>query len=898
MSFTDELNAASTSPGSGRSRSSASGGLFGTPPWRRAPWLLARQPIVFLALVLAAAVLAVATSSGPLFLASAGTAALHINATGGCPQSGEPGLVQAAASPNYPRFDSTGSTARLPRDDAAVKAAMIRRGLPSPYLVAGSTVPLNAPTTALPAAANLFYRPGALDHVVKRDGGPGRGVWIPADVAANARLRAGSNVTTAAGKRVRIAGVFGEIGGIGVHRHIPSYWCTWYPQIVGAGTIGAPPIFLATDLATFTEISPTALASWYSPIGIDRLSVPQARADDAAVALAARAVRGTARATESTGGSNTADLTRDPGLATVVGRAELVHSGLRGPIVPVDIAGGVVALLLVAGAAGFWAVRRSHELALLVSRGVGPVPLAAKALLEIAPAVLLGSLIGWIGGIEVVRMLGPSSVLEPGAPGRALVVVGLGCAAALVLVGAIGAATGREGGSHVRIARIAARIPWELAILAGALAAYVAVRDHRPVTEIRGTVQVSSGILAFPLLALAGGVLLLCRLSGPLLAPLRRLSRRAGTAIFLAVRRISGSAAVAVGLAIGVALPVGLLVYAGAQTASVSHSVTTKFRTYLGADHALGTVAPPGTVLPVDGHGTTVSVIPIDARLPDGKQTQVIAVQPATFARFAAIDRQQVAVTGRLTVPATGEPVPALWINARGATPPPFVYLSATTVRIAVVASARVFPGLRNGYHPMVVIDRAALAHIATAANISTEVWTTNAQYPALTAALARHHVGVVYEIDPSTFVDHNDLLPVTWIFDYVRALAVLAGVVAVAALIFALAARTRRRTASYVLAARMGLRRRTHRFCTVVELTLVVGFGWVVGAAMAVAAAALTYRRFDVNYVFPPPPSFVLPVTTIVASGIAAVVLVILAAVLTQWLADRANPAEILRLE
>ena len=51
-------------------------------------------------------------------------------------------------------------------------------------------------------------------------------------------------------------------------------------------------------------------------------------------------------------------------------------------------------------------------------------------------------------------------------------------------------------------------------------------------------------------------------------------------------------------------------------------------------------------------------------------------------------------------------------------------------------------------------------------------------------------------------------------------------GMVAIAGLIFALAARTRRRTVSYVLSRRMGLTKAAHLRSLVIELGIVVGLG------------------------------------------------------------------------
>jgi hypothetical protein len=63
---------------------------FRTSPWTRAPILLLRTPAVFLAVVAASAVLAIAASSGVLYLSTLGTASLQAQASSACPEASMP----------------------------------------------------------------------------------------------------------------------------------------------------------------------------------------------------------------------------------------------------------------------------------------------------------------------------------------------------------------------------------------------------------------------------------------------------------------------------------------------------------------------------------------------------------------------------------------------------------------------------------------------------------------------------------------------------------------------------------------------------------------------------------------------------------------------------------------
>ncbi|MEO9133405.1 MAG: FtsX-like permease family protein, partial [Jatrophihabitantaceae bacterium] len=140
--------------------------------------------------------------------------------------------------------------------------------------------------------------------------------------------------------------------------------------------------------------------------------------------------------------------------------------------------------------------------------------------------------------------------------------------------------------------------------------------------------------------------------------------------------------------------------------------------------------------------------------------------------------------------------------------------------------------------------------------------------------------------------------LPVTWIFGYLRALALLIGAVAVAGLVFALGARTRRRTVSYVMSRRMGLSPATHLRSLLIELGLVVGVGWLLGTAVGLGAYAVLIGSLDLYPALPPGAAFGLPGPTLALTALVVAVVVGLAALATHLVAERARPADILRLE
>ncbi len=176
-------------------------------PWRRGPGLLLRRPVVFVAVALASAVLAIAAASGVLFLSTVGSAALHARAAADCPEAALPGATTWA--------DPRGLDAARAAGQAQFRAA----ALPDPYSVSVAV------TQVLGAPAELLSRAGALDHVVKLTaatpaGQSGAGVWIPNDLAARGHLRVGSRLRLPTGATVDVAGIYRSLAPIRSHCRI------------------------------------------------------------------------------------------------------------------------------------------------------------------------------------------------------------------------------------------------------------------------------------------------------------------------------------------------------------------------------------------------------------------------------------------------------------------------------------------------------------------------------------------------------------------------------------------------------------------------------------------------------------------------------------------------------
>ena len=139
--------------------------------------------------------------------------------------------------------------------------------------------------------------------------------------------------------------------------------------------------------------------------------------------------------------------------------------------------------------------------------------------------------------------------------------------------------------------------------------------------------------------------------------------------------------------------------------------------------------------------------------------------------------------------------------------------------------------------------------------------------------------------------------LALSWTFRVLEGFGVLAGLIAALGVILYLQARQQAREVSYALARRMGLASGSHLRSVAAELGAMLTTALVLGGAFAFAAAALVHRRLDPIPGLPPKPFLVAPYPLFAATAATVVVVSIAGAWWVQRRADRANPAEVMRL-
>src|SRR2546428_3392667 len=162
-----------------------------------------------------------------------------------------------------------------------------------------------------------------------------------------------------------------------------------------------------------------------------------------------------------------------------------MQAGVRVSGDVISLASRAWALRVVSVAGIYWVDRRRAEVHLLSAKGVGSVGLGTKVLLEALPIAAGAAFAGWAAGVWLAKLLGPTDLLDAGAPSAALRQVLWTTAVGLVflsIVAGYGAHRATES-DPVRGRRALAAAPWELIVLglAGASLYEILARGTAPV---------------------------------------------------------------------------------------------------------------------------------------------------------------------------------------------------------------------------------------------------------------------------------------------------------------------------------------------------------------------------------------------------------------------------------
>jgi putative ABC transport system permease protein len=880
----------------GRGLSSGPDLLAGADPtWVKAPLILARFPGLLLAILATAVVLGVTSAAGPMFLSSAGSEAVRLEI--GERSRASAGLTVVA----HGRFRARDPAA----DDLDGRALFDRRDAFLREETAGLTALDPQDLTILGPEVTLGSAGGPVGRILSRTGlpegldgpaaGDGSGLWVPDELARELGIGPGAElalVSPAGQIAVPVAGTFPDPVDL-------------FPA--DRAVIGDAVPLVATTETVFEvggELEALGLFSWRFPVAAG--AVPLPRAEEAAARI--EAVRDRLRdVTDPVVAGPFSGATSVSEMPEIVDRAGGAVANLRGPVGAVTLAGQVLALAVLGGAAVHGVRRRRAEVELMTARGVSPSAIGLRWTLAGVGPVVAGALVGWLLAERVVEWLGPGALDDPAAVRSALWQVGVSAAAGVALLGVSTAVTAREEARESepgRVRDLAARAPWEVPALLFAAAALYEIGRRDGGTPSGQAPTVDALLLLFPILFIGGLAGLLTRLVGRLLPRLRAWSGRSAS-LFLASRRVASAGRAALLAVTAGAVALGLLVYAGSLAVSARATAAATARVTLGSDVRVdlerGDPPPRGLALP----STVVVRIRGGQVLPSAEDLEVLAVDRRTFAEaafwddgFADLSLEDLLASiatagsdGRVPVVATGGPMP----------PSPTLDLGGARLPIRAVASVRALPGMPAA--GLVVLADAGVLGAALDAQGSPidahgrpELWIRGDPQD---AAEALRDAGTRPEA-VRTVVEETDTLQFAaagWTFGLLQAVGVLAGLVAVAGMLLYLQARQRAREVGFAISSRMGLSGPAHARSVLVEIAALLGMSFLVGGLLAFAAVRLVGSQLDVLPTLPPPPVIRAPWILLTATGAALALVAVVAAWRIQRSAERAHVAEVMRL-
>jgi putative ABC transport system permease protein len=892
----------------------------------------------------ASLVLVAPIAAVPLFLSSVGTASVAVQAGDRCaPDTG------ATYTGPVPRdeLEDLDADPLQPLTEAGTLGRSTQWMTTDGFRLTGPD-PMEGTQTA------VLVREGVEDHIEVVDGPPGpiTGAWLTDRAAADIGVDVGDTASIG-DVPVEVGGIYRDLAGLSVD----DYWCAHADLLLvdGIDRILPPPVIL-TDRATYARlmvavgIDPVGV-TWEAPLRDDQVSVTDARhlVDDLAcdsplwprLDWCADGLPslpdGLPNPYALPGDDNTSPFenTRirdefvrsyfDSHLPFVIDRSGSITTSVGGGVWPVAGCAALAGVGFVAAAGALWTDRRRREVTLLTVRGVSPAALGLKAVLELLVPLTVGAVGGVAVAYGLVRWLGPSPTIESSAVVRAAVSGAVGLAAAMATVGVIvarrarGPSAERAGARSFRWLRF---VPWELALGAVTVVSYQRLGDWGvPVSNGAEISRVDPLGLMFPVLFLLTAVAVAARLLLLGIGPLRRVSRRWPTSLFLAVRRVSRYRVAVIALVAASAVAAGVLGYAATINRSLEATLDVKARVFVGSDAAVSLdsdrqlpaeLVPDAT--PVDAYRRSW----IDARA-DGERLEVtvIALDPATFEHATFWDDSFSSVgvgeiLRRLDEPPAPGPdgsggsdssggedggaIPAVVTGISGL--PDTVETGIKGVRttrftIHEVADVDGFPGMKRPT-PTVFVA----AHNLDGFDLSgarAETW-IKGDHDAILAVLDAADTRYVEARRAADVVDRVAFLTVAWTFDFVQAIALAAGLLVLGGLAAYLDARRRSRLLGYAFARRMGLSSGQHRLALLAELTASVVVGCWLGLAIALTAAWLAYDRIDPVPGFRPGP-VVRPATALIlALAAVAAVVAVVAAAIAQRRADRDSPVEVLR--
>ena len=885
---------------------------------RRLRVALLPAPAQALVLALLAAVLGAALVSAPLVLASAEAGTWEQEQEQARHPASDLGVTINSSTLPLIGESSRGRIGLAARLDEAIAGATEAAGIGTPNRMVrlrdSLRVDLAGPTDV---RSQLMHLTGWEDNLRLVEGEvTDDGIVIPSRLAERAGIGAGDElpVRDIDGELVGlpVSGVYAEI-----EPPVPAFWEPQgylfqpIPHPLTGNPKEPPPLALARQGAVHGvafEIGYDLLMEWSLPLppgtDVDAARTAVRRSQDLQVQLVSpsqdvASIVATSRLDRPTVRTE---------LPTVLADVDRTVELLGPPVRAVGTGAALAALVLVGGWAGQRVRQRHGELESLVTRGMSPAGGALRGAREAVLPLVVGVLAGAAAGWALVRAVGPSSRFPDGTVDEVLEPLAVGAGAALLLVVVVTAvlvARLDQLGSGA-LTRSLGRVPW--------LAVTVAMTVVTAVPVVRGEAEgIGITLLALPLLttvAVAGAVAAVLPRVARLTAPRLGLLP-AGP--FLALRRILSAQGAARLVVVTTALSAGLVVYAGALGESASRTVSAKAAVVSGGETVVPLVRRTREPGPLPEGAALVGIEEGVQMVPGDFEAKMLALDPDDVMDVIrwddALAQTPVEDLLRRMADHDGDRVPTLLtgplpdgVDIDVGTEMTLDFNGYYSLPLEVVGRARAFPG-QTERGPMVVVRwtdvTAALEAVdRDPANVfAQQVWGPGDERPLLTALAAN---GYAFDIDgvrtADDFAAQPDVRAQAVSLDYLRAVALGAGLLGLLGVALHALAQQRRRTVAAMLLARMGLSRGAADRSAALETGLLALLGALVAVAVALPTSAFVVRLLDPAPNLLPGPIFTVPSSSIVGVLAGAAVVTLVVGLLVARAARRSSPGEVLR--
>lgn len=728
----------------------------------------------------------------------------------------------------------------------------------------------------------LFARAGAIDALPLVAGEPGAdGAWISATLAAETGMLIGDLIQpfgpadgpedeaisgAPAPSRVPVAGIYGDLWAT----ELGPYWddvpVGYLPRYLHVFRRPSTELIIVPE-STLVELGPLGRVDWSAPL-VDH---PTTYAE--------------LRDVNSAYGRFRADLVRDDELAMLherfaldplstprvtteipaaTDRVDRLIAEIEPPIRTATIGGTIVGILLSTMGAVFLVRRERRQYRLLAADGDGVLRFAGRAFVQLVGPALLAIAVGYLVALVVVAVLGPSGTVDTGAVGWDDVL--LATAVAIGLGAAVTGALGPRLADGLDVSMGGLDRSWVALLLGGTAAMWVQVGRE-------GGDDVNPLIVAFPLVSVVAGVMVVVAALRVLLRLLRRTGRRLPLPVFIAWRALTASDAGALMLTGALGVATGFTVLSSLFVTSIDVATETKAATVVGAPTQVELIDPiDPALLPDDA---TVVRRRTTSFGNGGNQVDLVAIDPATINVLSwpdefGLDADQ--LVAALEGPAV-ESIPVVAVGDRAiparsefGVVQRFPYeVVDTTASVPLAAPTRPTLVMRTdvleqyGVEDTIVVDEdageeepVATDHTSPLDGFS-RILLSNRPADEVTAYLDEVGVRTRSVTTLGDALVAVDTQSTRWAFDFLRLLAAIAAVAALGSLALYLSERRAAREVTTVMTAQMGVRARTMVLAAIIELVGLVALALAAGTVAAWVSSRRVFGSFEPNPEIPP---------------------------------------------